>query len=265
MKPARLIILGSAVLAGVGAFVMILSGSKPPAPVKIVAAPPPPPPMDEVLVANRDIPFGNMVDRGDLRWQSWPPHAAPAGAILQTRDPNGLNEFNGWLARIHISEGEPIYRTHLVQLGKEGIMATLLPAGMRAVAITIDAQGSTTAGNFIQPGDHVDVIHTYRDDDVARASGGNGMVSDTILRNVRVLAIGEAIQKAGREPVVSGSNATLELSPKQVEQIILAQKTGQLSLSLRSMVDSNGGADPGTSDKDVNLTIVRFGIPVPGR
>jgi pilus assembly protein CpaB len=81
---------------------------------------------------------------------------------------------------------------------------------------------------------------------------------------VRVLAIGEAIQKPGREPVVSGSNATLELSPKQVEQIILAQKIGQLSLSLRSMADSNS-VDTDTSDKNVNLTIVRFGIPVPGR
>jgi pilus assembly protein CpaB len=263
MKPARLIILGSAALAGVGAFFMIVGGSKPPAPIKIVA-PAPPPPMDQVLVANRDIPFGNMVDRGDLRWQSWPPHAAPAGAILQTRDPNAPDEFNGWLARVHVSEGEPVYRDHLVQLGKEGIMATLLPAGMRAVAITIDAQGNSTAGNFIQPGDHVDVIHTLRDDDVARASGGNGMVSETILRNVRVLAIGEAIQKPGREPVVSGSNATLELSPKQVEQIILSQKIGQLSLSLRSMADSNS-VDTDASDKDVNLTIVRFGIPVPGR
>lgn len=179
MKPARLIILGSAALAGVGAFFMIVGGSKPPAPIKIVA-PAPPPPVDEVLVANRDIPFGNMVDRGDLRWQSWPPHAAPAGAILQTRDPNAADEFNGWLARVHVSEGEPIYRDRLVQLGKEGIMATLLPAGMRAVAITIDTGGSSTAGNFIQPGDHVDVIHTFRDDDVARASGGNGMVSETI-------------------------------------------------------------------------------------
>jgi pilus assembly protein CpaB len=109
------------------------------------------------------------------------------------------------------------------------------------------------------------VIHTYRDDDVARANNGNGMVSETILRNVRVLAIGQAIQKPGREPVVSGANATLELSPKQVEQIILAQKVGQLSLSLRSMVDSNGAVDSDTSDKDENLTIVRFGIPVPGR
>jgi pilus assembly protein CpaB len=94
MKPARLIILGSAALAGVGAFFMIVGGSKPPAPIKIVA-PAPPPPMDQVLVANRDIPFGNMVDRGDLRWQSWPPHAAPAGAILQARDPNAADESAG--------------------------------------------------------------------------------------------------------------------------------------------------------------------------
>ncbi len=264
MKTARIIILGSAALAGVGAFFMIVYGGKPPAPIRI-AIPAPPPPVDQVLVAGRDIPFGNMIDRGDLRWQSWPPNAAPSDAILETRDPKGTDEFNGWLARAHISEGEPVYRSHLVQLGKEGVMATLLPSGMRAVAITIDSSGSNTAGNFIQPGDHVDVIHTFSDADVARASSGNGMVSETILHNVRVLAIGEAIQKPGREPVVSGPNATLELSPKQVEQIILAQKTGQLSFSLRSMADSNAATDPDAPDKDENLTIVRFGIPVLGR
>ncbi len=264
MKTARIIILGSAALAGVGAFFMILGNAKQPAPIRI-AIPAPPPPADQVLVANRDIPFGNMVDRGDLRWQPWPPHAAPAAAILETRDPKGADEFNGWLANVHISEGEPIYRSHLVQLGKEGILATLLPSGMRAVAITIDTGGNSTAGNFIQPGDHVDVIHTFRDDDVARAAGGDGMVSETILHNISVLAIGGAIQKPGREPVISGANATLELKPKEVEQIILAQKTGQLSLSLRSMADSNANADRDAPDKDVNLTIVRFGIPVPGR
>ncbi len=61
MKPARLVILGIAALAGVGAFLLILSGSKPPESVK-VAAPAAPPPMDQVLVADQDIPFGNTIE-----------------------------------------------------------------------------------------------------------------------------------------------------------------------------------------------------------
>ena len=262
MKPARLFILGSAALAGAGAFFMFLGGPKAPAPIRI-AIPAPPPPMDQVLVAAQDVPFGDMVQQGDLRWQSWPKNGAPPGAILETEDPRAASEFNGWLVRSHLSEGEPVSRDRLIEPGKAGFMAALLPSGMRAVAISIEPQGGTTAGNFILPGDHVDVIHTFKDDDVARASGGDGMVSETILRNVRVLAIGTSIQKPGKEPVIGGSNATLELTPGQVEQIILAQRVGQLSLSLRSMSDSNATASGDAPDKDVNFTIVRYGVPVP--
>ncbi len=265
MKTARLVILGSAAIAGVGAFFMIVSGGKPPATIRI-AIPAAPTPMDEVLVAGKDIPFGDMIQPGDFRWQSWPKNGAPPDVIIESSEPNGATEFTGWLVRSHVSEGEPIYRDRLIQPGKAGFMAALLPSGMRAVAIAIEPQGGTTAGNFILPGDHVDVIHTFRDDDVARANGGDGMVIETILRNVRVLAIGQSIQKPGKEPVIGGSNATLELTPKQVEQIILAQRVGQLSLSLRSMADSNATASGGDAhDKDTNFTIVRYGIPVPGR
>jgi pilus assembly protein CpaB len=266
MKPARLLILGIAALAGIGAFFLILSGSKPPAPVH-VAAPPPPPPPDEVLVANQNIPFGTTIGSGDLRWQSWPKNSAPAGALLLSKDPNGASEYNGWIVRspLGLSKGEPVYKDRIIQPGDSGFLAALLPHGMRAVAISIDTQGATTAGNFILPGDHVDVIHTFRDSDVARANGGDGMMSETLLRNVRVLAIGENIQKAGKEPVVGGSNATLELTPRQVEQIILAQKVGQLSLSLRSLADSNAAATGDAPDKDMNFTIIRYGIPVPAR
>jgi pilus assembly protein CpaB len=264
MKPARLAILGVAALAGVGAFLLILSGTKPPEPVKI-AVPAPPPPMDQVLVADQDIPFGNTIESGDLRWQAWPKNKAPAGVILQSKDPDAATEFEGWLVRNRLGQGEPVYKDRLIQPGKSGFLAALLPEGMRAVAITIDSQGSTTAGNFILPGDHVDVLHTFRDDDVARANGGDGMVSETLLHNVRVLAIGESIQKAGKEPVIGGSNATLELSPGQVEQILLAQKVGQLSLSLRSMADSKTSGDLDSSEKETNFTIIRYGVPIPGR
>ena len=85
MKPARLAILGVAALAGVGAFLLILSGTKPPEPVKIAVSAPPPP-MDQVLVADQDIPFGNTIELGDLRWQAWPKNKAPAGVILQSKD-----------------------------------------------------------------------------------------------------------------------------------------------------------------------------------
>jgi pilus assembly protein CpaB len=263
MKPARILILATALVAGIGAAVLVV-GSKPQI-VKQAAPASAAIPMDDVLVATKEIEFGNVIDESDLRWQTWPKGSVPAGVIRRTAMPNAIVELKGALSRDAIGEGEPLYADRLIQPGKASFMSAILPAGSRAVAINIDQQGATTAGGFILPNDHVDVIHTFKDDEVAKA-GGDGLVSETILRNVRILAIGQNIQQQGDQRVVVGSNATLELTPSQVEKIILAQRVGQLSLSLRSMADTSATAtDDQPDSKPTDMTIVRFGIPVQAR
>jgi len=221
-------------------------------------------PMDEVLVASKPIEFGGTVQEDDMRWQKWPKASLPPGVVLRAAKPDAIAELKGSLTRDPIAQGAPLYPNQLIQPGTASFMAAMLPPGMRAVAINIDQQGATTAGGFILPNDRVDVIHTYKDT-AAAASGGDGLVSETILRNIRVLAIGQNIQQQGDQRVVVGSNATLELTPPQVEKIVLAQRNGQLSLSLRSMADTSAtqtDSDDLPSGKSGDMTIVRFGIPV---
>jgi len=81
--------------------------------------------------------------------------------------------------------------------------------------------------------------------------------SETILTNVRVLAIGQNVQEKNGEKVVTGATATLELDPKQANAIILAQRIGQLSLALRSMVDSNKTEQVGPVEED-GVTVTRY-------
>jgi pilus assembly protein CpaB len=86
-------------------------------------------------------------------------------------------------------------------------------------------------------------------------------MSETILTNIRVLAIGQNVQERNGEKVVTGETATLELTPAQAELITLAQKVGQLSLALRSLADANQTQDAPRTDKgDSSLTVVRYGI-----
>jgi pilus assembly protein CpaB len=263
MKPARILILATALAAGIGAALMV-AGSKPPPPIRQVILAPTTP-MEDVLVAAKEIGFGSVIQDGDLRWQSWPQASVPPGVIRKAAMPNAIADFKGALSRNPIGPGEPLYADRLIQPGKSSFMAALLPAGSRAVAINIDAQGATTAGGFILPNDRVDVIHTFKDD-AAASAGSDGMVSETILRNVRVLAIGQNIQQQGDQRVVVGSNATLELTPRQVEKIVLAQRVGQLSLSLRSMADTSATTnDDEPLQKSGDMTIVRFGVPVQAR
>jgi hypothetical protein len=110
--------------------------------------------------------------------------------------------------------GEPVRREKLVKGDGTGFLSALLPAGRRrAIAISIDAQGGTTAGGFILPNDRVDVIWTWRDLEKSKTARMDIYTSETILTNVRVLAIGQNVQDKNGEKVVAGGTATLELEP----------------------------------------------------
>jgi pilus assembly protein CpaB len=261
MKPIRLIILGTALAAGIGAAVMVVSSKPQPPKLTIVQAPVE---TEDVLVAAKELVLGTVIQEGDLRWQNWPRANVPPNVIRKSLMANALVDFKGALVRNNLGIGEPVYPDRLIKAGTSSFMAAILPSGMRAFAINIDQQGSQTAGGFILPNDHVDVIRTYRDEAAAKSGVPDPMVSETLLRNIKVLAIGQNIQQPNNARVAAGANATLELTPQQVETIVLAQRGGQLSLALRSMADSKASDTDNTTqtEKPTTMTIVRFGIPV---
>jgi len=118
-----------------------------------------------------------------------------------------------------------------------GFMSAILPAGKRALAVQISAD--TSAGGFILPNDHVDVIMTRRK---GEGQGGD-FDTETILRNLRVLAIDQTIEEQNGAKVVVGSTATLEVDPAQAEALTAAQPMAEkLVLALRSLEDSIPGS-----------------------
>src|SRR5450759_140439 len=105
---------------------------------------------------------------------------------------------------------------------------------MRAISTQISPE--TGAGGFILPNDHVDVILTRRDRDADKSGAGETKTSETVLSNIRVLAIDQNVEEKNGQKVVVGKTATLELTPGQAETLVLSQQVGTLSLSLRSIV-----------------------------
>ena len=157
-------------------------------------------------------------------------------------------------------------RDKLVKAGAGGFMSAILPSGMRAVAIKVDNAGDDYAGGFILPNDRVDVIKIFRDDEATKARGVEVLGAQTILANVKVLAIGQNVQEENGKKVVVGGNATLELDPQQAEQVILAQRAGNANLHLvlaQSRRQRRSGADRRRQQRQQRsgLTIVRFGAP----
>jgi pilus assembly protein CpaB len=219
---------------------------------------------EKVLVAAQDIPMGSVLSEPMVIWQEWPKNSVSEQMIAQSLTPNLSTELKDTMTRESFLRGEPMRRDKLVKAGQGGYMAAILPSGMRAVAIKIDNSGDSSAGGFILPNDRVDVVRVYHDEEATRAKGSEVLAHQTVLSNVRVLAIGQNVQEQNGKKVVIGGNATLELDPKQAEIVLYAENTpgAHLSLVLRSLVDSSGNTetinDP-SSDQSNALTIVRYG------
>jgi pilus assembly protein CpaB len=106
----------------------------------------------------------------------------------------------------------------------------------------------------------VDVILTQRR---RGRSGSDEYVSDTMFRNVRVLAIGQLIEARDGKKLAEGNTATLELTPRQSELLALGNAVGEISLALRSIadIDSGGGGPTATQDKPANsIRVLRYGV-----
>lgn len=234
MNTTRLVILAVAVLAAGGAGYMAMTMSETPPPVAEVAAAVPSMPVKDVLITDADLPLGASL-AGQLRWQIWPETAINPAFITRDSDPDALENLQKASLRIPAFAGEPLRREKLIEEGRS-IMAAMLPAGMRAIAIKVT--GESTAGGFILPNDHVDVILIR--DNRNPGSTGSPYLTETILQNVRVLAIDQIVQEDQQDvKTIVGGTATLELTQEQAEIVTVAQSLAErLSLTLRSIRDS---------------------------
>ena len=232
MKKAQLIGIGIALGAGALAFFVAKSFMRPP-PVKVVQAEK----MDtvQVLIARADIGLGQVTNTSSFRWQDWPREAVSQHFITKSAKPNAERDYSGQIARTSISSGEPITPVKLIKAGAGGVLAAILSPGMRAVAIKI--ANHTAVGKLILPNDHVDVLLSTRQRARGGGGGGEDVSTEVLLRNVRVLAVGQQIEAKEGKKNSEGDVASLEVSPGQAEVIAQSSMRGEISLALRSVAD----------------------------
>jgi pilus assembly protein CpaB len=260
MKRPQLIGISIAGGAGLLAFLLMRSiVSGPSAPTRVAV------PVDatEVLVARTDLPLGQLTKEGDFRWHAWPADAVTPGFITKQQGAVGMRMVSDAIVRAPILAGEPVTRQKLIKAGEGGVLAAILPKGMRAISTRIKEE--TAAGRLILPNDHVDVILTRR---IRGRDGQEEHVSDTLFRNVRVLAIGQQIEtkKDSKSSSAGANTATLELSPDQAESLARANSMGEISLSLRSIADADpngpgGSSDPFERQRSSAVRLLKYGIP----
>lgn len=191
------------------------------------------PALSQVMIATSDIPAGAFV-RSDvhLALADWPKDNITESMLTNANSTTA--DFNGAVARRAIQKGEPILKNLLVRSNEGGFMSAVLEPGARAVSLAVDS----TSGNagFIFPGDRVDLILTHS---VTRQST-QSRASETFIENVRVLAVDQMTDNPENKAMIA-KTVTLEVTPKQAEEINLAKDLGKISLSLRSLSSKKTG------------------------
>jgi pilus assembly protein CpaB len=258
MKPARLMLLLVAIVAGGLAAFLVTRGG--PAPEQIITTEVVQEAKMQVLVASAPIGVGERLAPTNLQWQDWPEGAVRPEYVTISAMPDAPAELTGAVARFEFFPGEPIRQAKLVR-SDQGYLSAVLDQGKRAVSVPITAE--TGAGGFILPNDRVDVLLT--------SSTEFGESSEVILSNVRILAIGKRLGEVGtsggQEDPAAGTPtpvtfddatiATIEVDVGQAEALATAVSQGNLTLALRSIADFNNNSPSVGSSQTVRL--IRFG------
>lgn len=247
-------------------------GSSTPKPAA-VAAPAPPRPETMVVVATRAIPTGTLITYQDLRFAPVPTDKQSAGDYFRPHSPEDkdqlaadtkvFRQIAGSVARSRFDENEPIERDKTVKPGDAGFLAAVLRPGMRAVTLQVNMV--TGDNGLLSAGDHVDVVLTQifngHETDPA-----NRTASETIARDLRVIAVDQHLQAGPEQPkdMHPAQTVTLEVSALQAQQINVGAKMGELALAIRGVQSEPTSPPPPTVwAKDISPAAAEVKPPLP--
>ncbi len=255
LNPKKLMIAGGGALASALVVVMLLSailgGGEKEQVAQVDAL--------EVMLASKDLVAGDVLDDARVKWVKYSKDHIYEGLVTRELniDKDDLEPMTGKLKR-SVRAGEPITQSAMVSDSDASLVAAQLEPGMRAVGVKVTAESS--AGGFIMAGDRVDVLLSYKvkiDKKGSKAQMASGFVernaSETLLENVRIIAIDQNTKKQDNAKV--GRTATVAVTPKQAEVLLLAIEMGELSLTLRGLNDSSESLDAIAGHRDITTDV----------
>ena len=200
-----------------------------------------------VVFASRDIEKRRTITKEDVKIVDVPEHDFPKLDYVTS-----IEEVVGQMALVDIYSREAILRARVAGKDKVTSLSFLVPKGMRAISVNINTVDA--CGGFLNQGDIVDILATFRIDDPSRP-GTNTTVSTDLLQNVKVLAVNkdyligdskdensdeEEKEEKEDEKKKTGSlkakekvsMVTLLLSPEDAEKIVVASSTAKIKMIL---------------------------------
>jgi pilus assembly protein CpaB len=204
-----------------------------------------------VVVATRDLPEGASIERLAVERRNWPAATVPPGAFVS------VDSAIGRVTRVPIFSGEPIVPGRLAPAGTGPGLEVKITPGKRAMAVRIDDVAGLSG--LIQPNSRVDVLVTLRG-----LTGAVQQVSKLFMENMRVLSVGQQIQRGNDGRPINATTATLEVTPEEAERLAVAMSQGSIHLVLRGYGDPDSITTRGASSVDVLSQLKEYQAPTAG-
>ena len=189
-----------------------------------------------VLAAKVNLPKYHRIRIPDLIWLE-----IPRKNLKDGRPPQGTVKYYeqvlGLMLKETVMARRPIMVKSLYGPGEVPSMAENLRPGYRAV--TFQVKASSAVNGIVQPESYVDVNLTVS----AQEPELKGLATLTLLRGVKVLATSTVQFPRIEDRPTNVRNITVEVLPKQANKLILAQRYGTLSVTLRNKEDVLAGGD----------------------
>lgn len=192
----------------------------------------------QVVVFKQDIKKNQKVTADMLETKSYSLSSVLSGTIKNAKD------IIGSYTLVDMKAGEMLYPERFTNQTKESDSLTRkIKSGDRAVSVAVNYVQAVSS--MIEPEDHVDVIASVKN------PASQLFETTTILEDVRVLAVGDSLTESQNDSASNSAKGssngtqgkyasiTLELDPKQAEQITNAEENGDLNFVLRSSLEQN--------------------------
>jgi Flp pilus assembly protein CpaB len=183
-----------------------------------------------VLEATRDLPRGTVLGSADVRVAELPSAFAPPGAL------GASDQVKGGILQADVMQGEILTRARLAG-SAAGPIATLVPAGLRAVVIP-----SGLPPGSVQAGDAVDVFGSF---------GGGQPHVETVAEGVEVgqiLAEAVTATSAGATGAPPGPALVLWVDPSTAQRLAFAASFAALTVAVDAAedvaADESGSSSP---------------------
>ena len=188
-----------------------------------------------VVAAAVPIPFATKVEERHLKLVEIPEGITPEGFF------GTIEEVVGQVSTTKISRGEILVAERFRPHSAGSTLAALVDKNMRAVTVRVD--DVVGVAGFLLPGNTVDVL-------ASRRVSGKRAITETILKNIKVLAVDQQATAEENEPVIVRA-VTLEMLPKQAEVLFRARTEGTIQLTLRNPLEQEIVPPPAPPKKRV--------------